>query len=443
MDVTTEVKVGLMTVVGIGLVLFAWVWTWDGVRPDESSYQVHTEVTSADGLWLGTPVRLAGVTVGSVSAIDVVGTRAHLALDIRSRYPLPADSTVELRSTGMLGDRYVAIAPGMARTAAVDGGVLRKGGAAFDLDALGRQGQEVATKLNASADAVNALLTDEGNVGNVERTLAQLAALTASLAELSVRNQAQLDATIANLRRLSETLDRTATATAPRVEAELATLQSATTRLDAVLEDIESITDRIQRGEGSLGALVYERELVERLDTTLASTGAAMDGVVGLLPDDGGSWRADAWTTGRLGLSASGADGGGTIGGSLGSPSSTWLSTELVAPPGHTTVGTLQLHQRLGPASLHLGMKEGAEGLGAAAHLARDRVRLQADAFDFLRQDGPRLYGVPNLRLSVRAEPVRHLWLEAAAEDVLGGLDRDVYGWVGLGVHATPPVRVE
>ncbi len=130
---------------------------------------------------------------------------------------------------------------------------------------------------------------------------------------------------------------------------------------------------------------------------------------------------------------------GGTVGARVGPSRGTWLSTEIVAPatPGRApAVPTLLLHQRWGPASAHLGLREGAEGVGGALHTARDRLRLQLDAFDVLARRGPRPSGVPNLRLGLRAEPVRHLWLEAVADELLAARPQ---GWIGLGAHLRSP----
>lgn len=446
----TEIRVGAFVLAGLALLGFAWAWTYDGVRPGESAYRVNTTVTSADGLWLGTPVRVAGVEIGSVAEIALAktGTKAQLALDIRSSYPLPEDSVVELRSAGMLGDRYVAIVPGKAEEAVKAGATLSEGGAAFDMDAIGRQAQELTNELQSSAEAVGAILRKEETTRNVEQALADLAELTKTMASIAARNQRDIDAMVAHMRHLSEVTDQLVSASSPQVQQELDSVQEATERLNAVLENLEGITQRMNEGEGTIGALLHERELIDKLDATLVSTNEAMQGVSGVLGDGGGEpWKADVWTTGRVFVGGEGVQTGGTLGGEIGMSRDMWVSAELIAPPQPLLAkprASVQAHRRWGPASVHAGMKESAEGIGGSLFFAGDRVRLQADAFDFLGRLEERPAGMPNLRLGVRAEPLRYLWVEAAAEEVLLGIDSSQpRAWFGLGVHVAAPARSE
>jgi ABC-type transporter Mla subunit MlaD len=63
---TTELKVGLFTLATGGLLVFAWFWARDGLPEGAGTWRVSMAVASADGLYPGTPVKVAGVEVGSV-----------------------------------------------------------------------------------------------------------------------------------------------------------------------------------------------------------------------------------------------------------------------------------------------------------------------------------------------------------------------------------------
>ncbi|MEM6927365.1 MAG: MlaD family protein [Myxococcota bacterium] len=423
---TTEIKVGVFVIASATLLGSAWALTWDGVRPGESAYPLVAHVQSADGLWEGTPVRVAGVEIGSVRRIGLDGRQASLDLDVRSAFELPVDSIVQLRSTGMLGDRFVEIVPGNSETMFAPGAVLSQEAPAFDMDAAGRQVQALATEAGASVEAVSALLTDEANRRHLETTLARLAELTAALAASWQRNDAAVDAILQRTAHVAARADQLATRASPEIEGQLEALTVAVEKLDAVLTNLESITARIDRGEGTIGGLVNDREVLDELTSTLKSANAATAGVKEL--------DADAWMTGRLQTGQGGLGTGGTVGGRL--DWGAWgVETELVAPAAPDRIplrGTLQLHRELGPTSWHLGLKEGSEGVGGALHLARERVRLQADLFDWLGRDGD----PGNLRLAVRVAPVDHLWIEAAADQRLVPLEEQPpVGWLGLGVH--------
>jgi phospholipid/cholesterol/gamma-HCH transport system substrate-binding protein len=69
---------------------------------------------SADGVSVGTDVRLAGVKVGAVKAIDLnpVTYRAETTLAIADGFKIPDDSAISIESEGLLGGNFVNISPG-------------------------------------------------------------------------------------------------------------------------------------------------------------------------------------------------------------------------------------------------------------------------------------------------------------------------------------------
>ena len=83
-------------------------------RSTGSSYEVSALFRSAEGIGIGTDVRLAGVRVGTVSSLnlDPATFRAEATLNIRDDILLPDDSIVSIASEGLLGGSFVDIQPG-------------------------------------------------------------------------------------------------------------------------------------------------------------------------------------------------------------------------------------------------------------------------------------------------------------------------------------------
>jgi len=67
-----------------------------------------------DGLAEGAAVRIAGVRVGSVTGtrIDPKSFEAEISLRLDGGLRLPADTSAEVASEGLLGGKYVALVPG-------------------------------------------------------------------------------------------------------------------------------------------------------------------------------------------------------------------------------------------------------------------------------------------------------------------------------------------
>lgn len=77
-------------------------------------YELTASFRSVEGVVEGTDIRLAGVTVGSVSdiALNPQTFRADTTLSIDSGIEVPLDSAVVVASEGLLGGTFVEIVPG-------------------------------------------------------------------------------------------------------------------------------------------------------------------------------------------------------------------------------------------------------------------------------------------------------------------------------------------
>ena len=77
-------------------------------------YAVKTEFRKVEGLSIGGDVRIAGVKIGSIRAIDLNTERYRpvVLMTLRDGVKVPEDSTVEINSEGLLGGNYLNITPG-------------------------------------------------------------------------------------------------------------------------------------------------------------------------------------------------------------------------------------------------------------------------------------------------------------------------------------------
>lgn len=113
MENKSEVVVGgLVLAASIGFLVYAGQMT--GFSTGQSEYKLNASFRSADGVDVGTDVRLAGVKVGRVAsiALDPETYRAQTVFTVREGIDVPDDSAVAISSEGLLGGNYVEILPG-------------------------------------------------------------------------------------------------------------------------------------------------------------------------------------------------------------------------------------------------------------------------------------------------------------------------------------------
>ncbi|MCK0139329.1 outer membrane lipid asymmetry maintenance protein MlaD [Aliiroseovarius sp. F47248L] len=110
---TTEVVTGsVVLAAAVGFFLYAGQIVGLSGSGDSASYSA--SFRTADGISVGTDVRLGGVKVGTVTGIELNPEtyRADTAFTVQSNVALPDDTSIIISSEGLLGGSYVELLPG-------------------------------------------------------------------------------------------------------------------------------------------------------------------------------------------------------------------------------------------------------------------------------------------------------------------------------------------
>lgn len=251
----SELKVGVLTVVAvtIGSVLifsltgtkgFAW-----------QRYSLKTKFTNVAGLASGSPVRIAGVEVGTVTAVQLNGEEVDVTFQVNEKNrPLITDKSVaRLGSVSLLGQSAVDISPNASGTPIPDWGYVPQGrpvAVMSDMTDSASQGiQELTAMLSdlrQGKGTAGKLLTDEQLYAELNRLMASVGALTDGLKQ--------------GKGTLGKLLSDPASANA----------------LEASLKNLETVTKQIAAGEGSIGKLLKD----DTLATSITSTTSSLEALV-------------------------------------------------------------------------------------------------------------------------------------------------------------------
>jgi phospholipid/cholesterol/gamma-HCH transport system substrate-binding protein len=100
-------------VVAVALVFAALAYYRTGAG-HISGYEINAKLPKADGLAVGTDVRLAGIKIGTVSdlTLDPKTYLVTVHMNVRDDIKLPVDSSVLVTQAGFLGGQYLSITPG-------------------------------------------------------------------------------------------------------------------------------------------------------------------------------------------------------------------------------------------------------------------------------------------------------------------------------------------
>jgi phospholipid/cholesterol/gamma-HCH transport system substrate-binding protein len=135
---TTETAVGIFVIIGILCTAYLAIklgrMEWFG----ENYYMVDAYFTSVSGLKTGAVVEMAGVEVGQVNAIalDTKSQMAKVKLKIRNGIPVRDDVIASVKTSGLIGDKFIKLTPGGAGELLKAGGTIMDTESALDIEEL-------------------------------------------------------------------------------------------------------------------------------------------------------------------------------------------------------------------------------------------------------------------------------------------------------------------
>lgn len=130
-------------------------------------YKISASFTNATGLATGSDVRIGGVKVGVVSemSLNPETYQAVITMELKPEIKIPADSSAAIASSGLLGDKFIALEPGGDEKMLADGGKIEFTQASVSLEEMigkfmfsgggvdKKDGEHEGTPSSASPDA--------------------------------------------------------------------------------------------------------------------------------------------------------------------------------------------------------------------------------------------------------------------------------------------------
>jgi phospholipid/cholesterol/gamma-HCH transport system substrate-binding protein len=79
------------------------------------SYNIYAEFGNVGGVSKGTEVKISGISIGKVLTVelDKKTYKVKIKLSIKDGIKFSSDSSIKIRNSGLLGDKYLEIVPGI------------------------------------------------------------------------------------------------------------------------------------------------------------------------------------------------------------------------------------------------------------------------------------------------------------------------------------------
>lgn len=135
--------VGFLVVCAVVALAFLGFKTTNiGQFSSSRSYNVEANFSDVSGLKRNALVSISGVQIGRVSNIqlDVRNAEAIVTMEIASKFDdIPEDSTADILTSGLLGEKYIGISPGADEVYLKDGSRIQFTGSSIVLERLIQQ----------------------------------------------------------------------------------------------------------------------------------------------------------------------------------------------------------------------------------------------------------------------------------------------------------------
>jgi phospholipid/cholesterol/gamma-HCH transport system substrate-binding protein len=101
-------------------------------------YKVIAEFDNAEGINVGTDVRLAGIKIGTVTgqSLNVENYMARVEMSLDPTVSLSDDTAAKVTSEGLLGGKFIAMEPGGSETKLAEGSMMTLTQGAVDIWSL-------------------------------------------------------------------------------------------------------------------------------------------------------------------------------------------------------------------------------------------------------------------------------------------------------------------
>ena len=269
---SVEAKVGFFVVIGIMILGYMSMKAGTFEYTGDKGYEVYALFDSAEGIVKGVPVEIAGVEVGRVKEITLEAGKARLILQINPEVQIGEDAEAIIRSKGVLGDKYVQIALASPEASPIGpGGRISQTQSPANIDTLLKQLSSIGTDIKEITESFSGVLGGEEGEASLKITMDNMRELAVTLNETVQKNNENINRMLNNLAVFSKNLKEMSGANKEAVGETVDNFRQASSQLRETLIALNEITQKVNRGEGTIGKLIHEEQTIKRLNETLVA----------------------------------------------------------------------------------------------------------------------------------------------------------------------------
>ena len=272
-----EIKVGLFVFIGLVLLAILQLQFSKGATLFRPTYTIYLNTKNAGGLKPDASVLMAGVQVGTVSAIRLApdGKTVTVVLKIYKDYIIRRDAEFLIEQSGFLGDNFVAINPTDNAGEPLKNEDHATAREPFNLQQVARSAVGFIQRVDQAATNLNSAISDVRLYVLNEKTLTNLATTVGTLRVASERaistvdqinslfatNGPMISSSASNLAVVSIDLKRFAGNLNGVLETNRDSVTASVKNIESSTVVLKNILDDTQSGKGFMGTLLHNEQV--------------------------------------------------------------------------------------------------------------------------------------------------------------------------------------
>ncbi|WKN33413.1 MlaD family protein [Porifericola rhodea] len=281
MKVSKEVKVAILAIIA-GAILYFGIRFLKGTEilsTNNTYYVVYEEI---DGLTASNSVLINGLPVGYVDKIDLLQSRNNkllVTLKLDEEVIVGRNAAAVLTTSDLLGGKAIILETGDINQPLAEGDTLVSKKEVGIAELVQAKTLPIVDQLDSTITKLNFILSAfVRDTGSVTNALENVESITVEAESLVAENRRNLGNIITNLSTLSETLADEQQGVAPLMaklnnladSLNQIQLQSTVQKLDQTMANLQSITQKMQQEDGTMGKLINDDSLYVNLNQTVA-----------------------------------------------------------------------------------------------------------------------------------------------------------------------------
>lgn len=275
-----EFQVGTLTTIAITILILGYNFMRGKDNPFTRGKEFIVYYDSTQGLGVGTSVIYNGLRIGQLSSIDITddGKRMEARFEVASSLEIPKDSKFQIQSE-LLGGQKVRLVLGSSKNYAEDGDTLIGTYASDQFSAINEQVLPIASKVDSLLTQMNRVLHHPGldqALTELPGAMNELKLLLRDSRGMISSNTEYVEASMKNLAVFTENLkdyNKAIRQTLNRIDKStegLDTIKIARVleHSDSLISGLNSLTNQMKSGKGTVGKLIYDESLYQNLSST-------------------------------------------------------------------------------------------------------------------------------------------------------------------------------